>query len=170
MNAARITGAAVLGLAFAVGAAYAQDATTTPYKDNQQVEKSESAKTPSAKSDQATKASNALEDTSKAAQDQAAAPEPKGRPQAIARNELNATSIQRLAKLEDFDKNKDGSLSKEEAPANDALGMSFQSYDKDGDGKISQAEFAQYRNGGAGNRQLARNKPKAESESKPEQQ
>ena len=91
----------------------------------------------------------------------------------IARNGSGRISAQSLTKFEDFDKNKDGTIAKDEVPANDQLAVNFSSYDKDSDSKISQSEFAQYKNGG-GNRQLAsakqQTKAKAKAESQPEQQ
>ena len=180
MNAARIAGAAALVLA--LGAAQAQDATTTPYQDQKAVEKSDAPKGPSSKAE-AARANTARQpsestDTTQqpmkpAPQAQASTESARGAAPGASRNVASASSrggaaLARLAKLEDFDKNKDGSISKEEAPANDALGMNFASYDKDGDGRISKQEFAQYKNG---NRQLASNKPaKGKQEPKSEQQ
>ncbi len=76
--------------------------------------------------------------------------------------ELN-TSIAKLTKFDDFDKNKDGAIAKEEIPANDELALRFANYDSNGDGKLSQEEFAKY-NGGK--EQLAHNKSKDKSKAK----
>ena len=172
MNAARITGAAALGFALAFGAAQAQDAKTTPYQEQKAVEKSDATKTPSAKtetspSSSALESSAAVDKPQQPMAQQPMAQQPARDTKADARTSGGSSSIARLAKLEDFDKNKDGSIAKDEAPANDQLALNFQTYDKDGDGKISQAEFALYKNGN----RLASNKPaKAKQESKPQQQ
>ena len=168
MNAVqrRIVLGAGAALALAMNAAIAQDA-KEPYQEpaTQKAQPAQKAKT--APVDQTSMPTSQEPASTRPLTEATKSTETKATP--TARTELNRTSVQNLAKLEDFDKNKDGSLSKEEAPANDALGMNFASYDKDGDGKISQQEFAQYKNG---NRQLASSKqakPKAKQE-KPEQQ
>ena len=101
----------------------------------------------------------------------APAPKAESRPtaqtQAAARGDLKPTSIAKLTKFEDFDKNKDGSIAKEEIPLNDQLSVNFASYDGNGDSKLSQEEFARYK---GSSQQLARSKTeKAKQQSKPEQ-
>jgi len=43
-----------------------------------------------------------------------------------------------------LDKNKDGALSADEIPENEALSMDFPDVDSDGDGKLSKDEFDTY--------------------------
>ena len=149
--------AAVWGLALALDAAYAQEPATTPAQEPTAIEKSAPAK-----------ATTTPLDESSMPKAQEPTPEPQAgadRAQAFAKSELNNVNVNRLAKFEDFDKNKDGSLAKDEVPANDQLALSFASYDKDSDSKISQQEFAQYK---SGKPQLARAKasePKQEPKS-----
>jgi hypothetical protein len=111
--------------------------------------------------------STALPETGKAPT-QKTESRPTAQTQAAARGDLKPTSIAKLTKFEDFDKNKDGSLAKDEIPLNDPLSVNFASYDSNGDSKLSQEEFAKYK---GSNQQLARNKTeKAKQQSKPEQQ
>jgi hypothetical protein len=149
------TAGAVFGLALALGTAQAQDATEPV------------AKQPTAAPTRESAVATPIRESGTTAPASTMAPEAQPAPKAKApgRSELKG-SIARLTKFEDFDKNKDGSLAQAEIPANDELSLKFSSYDKDSDAKISQAEFATYKNG---DRQLARNKPKAD-QSKPEQQ
>jgi hypothetical protein len=138
---------AVFGLALALNTAAAQDQDQT----GPTTALPESSNTPAPK-----------------AESKPAASKPTAQTQAAARGDLQPTSIAKLTKFEDFDKNKDGSLAKDEIPLNDQLSVNFASYDANGDSKLSQDEFAKY-NGR--NQQLARNKTeKAKQQSKPEQQ
>jgi hypothetical protein len=150
------TAGAVFGLALALGATQAQDATEPV------------AKQPTAAPTKESAVATPLRESSSTAPSSTMAPEAQAAPKAKPRGsgELNR-SIARLTKFEDFDKNKDGSLAQAEIPANDELSLKFSSYDKDSDSKISQAEFATYKNG---DKQLARNKPSKAPQSKPEQQ
>ena len=47
-------------------------------------------------------------------------------------------------KFEDWDKNKDGFIAKDEIPAGDELLAKFALFDTDSDGKLSHEEFAKY--------------------------
>ena len=50
----------------------------------------------------------------------------------------------RPAKFEDWDKNKDGYIAKDEVPAGDELVAKFALFDGDSDGKLSHDEFAKF--------------------------
>ena len=52
--------------------------------------------------------------------------------------------------FESLDKNSDGKLSLTEASENDGLFVAFKSLDKNKDGELSKEEFAAYQKGGAG--------------------
>ena len=47
-------------------------------------------------------------------------------------------------KFEDWDKNKDGFIAKDEVPAGDELLAKFALFDTDSDGKLSRDEFAKF--------------------------
>ena len=47
-------------------------------------------------------------------------------------------------KFEDWDKNKDGYIAKDEVPAGDELVAKFALFDADSDGKLSRDEFAKF--------------------------
>jgi len=150
------TAGAVFGLALALGTAQAQDATEPV------------AKQPTAAPTKESAVATPIQESGTTAPASTMAPEaqqPAPKAKASGRSELKG-SIAGLTKFEDFDKNKDGSIAQAEIPANDELSLKFYSYEKDSDSNISQAEFATYK---TGDKQLARNKPKADP-SKPEQQ
>jgi len=148
---------AVFGLVLALGTAQAQDT----YAPEAKQPTAAPTKQPAVATPVQESAPTATAQSGKMAAESQPAPKAKsqGRGQ-------SASSIAGLTKFEDFDKNKDGSIAQSEVPANDELSLKFSSYDKDSDSKISQAEFATYK---TGDKQLARNKPKADP-SKPEQQ
>ena len=56
-----------------------------------------------------------------------------------------ATSPTQIATFQDLDLNKDSGLTKDEVIGDQTLSNSFATYDTNGDGKLSQEEFAKYK-------------------------